>query len=150
MTITLYDVQPSPHARKVRLLAAELGIKLTKVACDPRIGETRTAEYLAKNPNGRVPTLEDDGFVLRESPAILKYLAAKRPDRALGGSDPKAQALVDHGSANGSAVPRPPSTRSPGSFSSSPRFSTSPATTPASSPTRMRGLTAFSRCSTSS
>ncbi|HAH66048.1 MAG TPA: hypothetical protein DCL72_11380, partial [Rhizobiales bacterium] len=57
MTITLYDVQPSPHARKVRLLAAELGIKLTKVACDPRIGETRTAEYLAKNPNGRVPTL---------------------------------------------------------------------------------------------
>src|ERR1700737_556489 len=51
--------------------------------------------------NGRVPTLEEDGFVLRESPAILKYLAAKRPDRALGGSDPKAQALVDHGSAGG-------------------------------------------------
>jgi glutathione S-transferase len=95
MTITLYDVQPSPHARKVRLLAAELGIKLTKVACDPRIGETRTVEYLAKNPNGRVPTLEEDGFVLWESPAILKYLAAKRPDQALGGADPKAQALVD-------------------------------------------------------
>jgi glutathione S-transferase len=95
MTITLYDVQPSPHARKVRLLAAELGIKLTKVACDPRSGETRTAEYLATAPNGRVPTLEEDGFVLWESPAILKYLAAKRPDRALGGSDPKTQALVD-------------------------------------------------------
>jgi glutathione S-transferase len=95
MTITLYDVQPSPHARKVRLLAAELGIPLTKVACDPRIGETRTPEYLAKNPNGRVPTLEEDGFVLWESPAILKYLSAKRPERALCGSDPKAQALVD-------------------------------------------------------
>jgi glutathione S-transferase len=95
MTITLYDVQPSPHARKVRLLAAELGIPLTKVSCDPRIGETRTPEYLAKNPNGRVPTLEDDGFVLWESPAILKYLAAKRPERALCGSDPKTQAVVD-------------------------------------------------------
>jgi glutathione S-transferase len=95
MTITLYDVQPSPHARKVRLLAAELGIPLAKVSCDPRIGETRTPEYLAKNPNGRVPTLEEDGFVLWESPAILKYLAAKRPERALCGSDPKTQALVD-------------------------------------------------------
>jgi glutathione S-transferase len=79
----------------VRLLAAELGIPLAKVSCDPRIGETRTPEYLAKNPNGRVPTLEEDGFVLWESPAILKYLAAKRPERALCGSDPKTQALVD-------------------------------------------------------
>ena len=67
MTITLYELQPSPHARKVRLLAAELGIPLNKVPVDPRIGETRTA-YLAKNPNGRVPTLEEDGFVLYESP----------------------------------------------------------------------------------
>jgi hypothetical protein len=41
MTITLYELQPSPHARKVRLLAAELGIPLNKFACDPRIGETR-------------------------------------------------------------------------------------------------------------
>jgi len=64
MTITLYELQPSPHARKVRLLAAELGIPLNKVPVDPRIGETRTKEYLAMNPNGRVPTLEDDGFVL--------------------------------------------------------------------------------------
>ncbi|MGC2409121.1 MAG: glutathione S-transferase family protein [Methyloceanibacter sp.] len=95
MTITLFDTQASPHARKVRLLAAELGIPLNKVTRDPRIGETRSAEYLAKNPNGRVPTLEEDGFVLWESPAILKYLAAKRPERALVGSDPKAQALVD-------------------------------------------------------
>ena len=88
MTITLYELQPSPHARKVRLLAAELGIPLNKVPVDPRIGETRTREYLAKNPNGRVPTLEEDGFVLWESPAILKYLSAKRPERGLcGGGD---------------------------------------------------------------
>jgi len=41
-----------------------------------------TNEYLAKNPNGRVPTLEEDGFVLWELPAILKYLSAKRPPTA--------------------------------------------------------------------
>jgi glutathione S-transferase len=95
MTITLYDVKESPHARKVRLLAAELGIPLHKVPRDPRIGETRSADYLAKNPNGRVPTLEEDGFVLWESPAILKYLAAKHAERGLGNKDAKGQALVD-------------------------------------------------------
>jgi len=95
MAITLYELQPSPHARKVRLLAAELGIALNKVPVDPRIGETRTSEFLAMNPNGRIPTLEDDDFVLWESPAILKYLSAKRPDRGLCGGDPKTQALVD-------------------------------------------------------
>jgi glutathione S-transferase len=79
----------------VRLLAAELDIPLHKVPRDPRIGETRSSDYLAKNPNGRIPTLEEDGFVLWESPAILKYLAAKRPERALAGAEPKAQALVD-------------------------------------------------------
>ena len=95
MTITLYDMQDSPHARKVRLLAAELGIPLQKIERDPRKGETRARDYLAKNPNGRVPTLEEDGFCLWESPAILKYLAAKRPDRALAGRDAKQVALID-------------------------------------------------------
>ena len=95
MTISIYDMQDSPHARKVRLLAAELGIPLTRIACDPRKGETRSADYLAKNPNGRVPTLVEDGFCLWESPAILKYLAAKHPERGLGGSDPGQTALID-------------------------------------------------------
>lgn len=95
MTITLYDMQDSPHARKVRLLAAELGIPLEKVPRDPRKGETRTPDFLAKNPNGRVPTLEEDGLVLWESPAILKYLAAKRPERGLGGGDVRSQAQID-------------------------------------------------------
>ncbi len=95
MTITLYDMPESPHARKVRLLAAELDIPLTCISRDPRIGETRSPDYLAMNPNGRVPTLKEDGFCLWESPAILKYLAAKRPERGLGGSDPKQAALVD-------------------------------------------------------
>ncbi len=114
MTITLYELQPSPHARKVRLLAAELGLPLNKVPVDPRIGETRTREYLAKNPNGRVPTLEEDGFILWESPAILKYVSAKHPERCLCGADAKTQLWWINGSAGGSADRKPPSTRSPG------------------------------------
>jgi len=43
-----------PHARKVRLLAAELDIPLEKVPLDPRIGETRSSDFLAKNLNGRI------------------------------------------------------------------------------------------------
>jgi glutathione S-transferase len=95
MTITLYDMPESPHARKVRLLVAELGIGLDCVPRDPRIGETRTPDYLAKNPNGKVPTLVEDDFVLWESPAILKYLAGKGPDRALGGADARQAAQID-------------------------------------------------------
>jgi glutathione S-transferase len=95
MATTLYDMQDSPHARKVRLLAAELGISLNKVDRDPRKGETRKPDFLAMNPNGRVPVLDDDGFVIWESPAILKYLAAKYPERGLGGADARQAALVD-------------------------------------------------------
>ena len=95
MALTLYEMQISPHARKVRLLATELGLKLDTVQVDPRTGETRSKDFLAKNPNGRVPTLEDDGFMLYESPAIMKYLAAKKPERGLAGNDAKTQALID-------------------------------------------------------
>jgi glutathione S-transferase len=95
MRLTLYDMRDSPHARKVRLLAAELSISLEKVERDPRKGETRKPDYLALNPNGRVPVLDDDGFVVWESPAILKYLAAKYPERGLGGADAKEAALID-------------------------------------------------------
>lgn len=92
MAITLYDIKESPHGRKVRLLAAELGIPLHLVARDPRTGETRSADYLAKNPNGKIPTLEEDGFILWESSAILKYLAAKHPESGLNGKDAKTKA----------------------------------------------------------
>jgi glutathione S-transferase len=95
MTITLYDMPESPHARKVRLLAAELGIPLDLVAGDPRIGETHAPDYLALNLNGRVPTLVEDGFTLWESAAILKYLAAKHPESGLNGASLQDQAQVD-------------------------------------------------------
>lgn len=78
MPIKLYDSKVSPYARKVRLVAAELDIPIEKISLDFQKGEPRRPEYLALNPNGKVPTIDDDGFVLWESIAILKYLAGKK------------------------------------------------------------------------
>ena len=78
--LTLYDNPDSGNAYKVRLVLAHLGIPYERVELDTDSGETRTPEYLAKNPNGKVPALElDDGEVLCESDAILFYLADGTP-----------------------------------------------------------------------
>src|SRR5262245_21356656 len=78
MPIKLYNSKVSPYARKVRLIAAELSLPIEKVELDFLKGDPRKPEYLAMNPNGKVPTIDDDGFVLWESIAILKYLAEKK------------------------------------------------------------------------
>lgn len=76
----LHQFHMSGNCYKVRLAAHHLGRKLTLVDVDMMGGETRRAAFLAKNPNGRVPTLElDNGDTLPESNAILFYLAEGRP-----------------------------------------------------------------------
>src|SRR5947209_5312339 len=95
MTIKLYGFGSSPNVRKVSLLAAALNIPLTHVTLDFNKGEFGSPDYLAKNPNGKVPTIDDDGFVLWESAAILRYLAAKRPERGLVPPDLLEQAQLD-------------------------------------------------------
>jgi glutathione S-transferase len=84
----------SARSRGVRTLwmAAELGLEYEHLDYAPRSAETRTPEYLALNPNGRVPTIDDDGFVLSESMAINLYLAKKHGK--LYPSDPKNEALM--------------------------------------------------------
>jgi glutathione S-transferase len=74
--LTLYDFMGSGNGYKVRLLLAQLGLPYRLVERDILKGETRTPEFLAKNPNGRIPTLQlEDGTHLAESDAILWYLA---------------------------------------------------------------------------
>ncbi|MDH3622632.1 MAG: glutathione S-transferase family protein [Myxococcales bacterium] len=73
----LYTNLFSPNARKVHAAAQELGIELDTHTVDLRAGEQRTPEYLALNPNGKVPTLVDGDTTLWESNAILCYLAGK-------------------------------------------------------------------------
>src|SRR5690606_21177046 len=57
-------------------------------------GDTRSPEFLAVNPRGKVPTLVDDGLVLWESSAIAEYLEDRYPERPLLPRDPAARALV--------------------------------------------------------
>jgi glutathione S-transferase len=74
--LKLYDYFESGNAYKVRLLLTQLGIPFEHVELDILASETRTAEFLSKNPNGRVPLLElEDGSFLAESNAIQWYLA---------------------------------------------------------------------------
>ena len=73
---TLYDYLDSGNGYKIRLLMSQVGLPYDWVEVDIMAGGTRTPEFLALNPNGRIPTLElDDGTCLAESNAILWYLA---------------------------------------------------------------------------
>ncbi|MGH8062401.1 MAG: glutathione S-transferase family protein [Pseudoxanthomonas sp.] len=78
--ITVYGMSTSGNCHKLRLLLEQLGRRLEQdyrwIEVDSANGATRTPEYLARNPNGKVPMLElEDGRVLVESNAILCYLA---------------------------------------------------------------------------
>jgi len=73
--------------------ADELGLAYERVDVGGQFGGNQEADYLAKNPNGLVPTIEDDGFVLWESNAIVRYLSAKHGGLSPG--DLQARADVD-------------------------------------------------------
>jgi glutathione S-transferase len=73
--LTLYGVKRSRAIRCMWVLE-ELGLEYTHIPLNPHAGETRTAEYLALNPSGKIPTLVHDQFVLTETMAINLYLAS--------------------------------------------------------------------------
>jgi glutathione S-transferase len=90
--LKLYDYLPSGNGYKVRLLLHHLGRPFERIELDIDRGETHTAAFLAKNRNGRIPTLElEDGATLAESGAILWYLAE---GSAFLPQDPFARAQV--------------------------------------------------------
>ena len=74
--LRLYDYLPSGNGYKVRLLLTQLEIPFEYIERDIIKRETRTPEFLAKFPNGRIPAIEfDDGKLLFESDAIISYFA---------------------------------------------------------------------------
>ncbi len=78
--LRLFDYSDSGNGYKVRLLLHQLERPFELVEVDILKGESRTPAFLARNPNGRIPTLElDSGEFLPESNAILFYLAGGTP-----------------------------------------------------------------------
>lgn len=85
----------SINVRKVLWLCAEIDLPYVQEAWGAGFRSTQVAEFLALNPNATVPVIDDDGFVLWESNAICRYLAAqyRRPD--LLPEAPQARAIVE-------------------------------------------------------
>src|SRR3954465_4207538 len=75
--IRLHDLEVSGNCYKVRLFLSLLGIAYERVLVNTRRGDQKRPEFLALNPRGQVPVLEDDGFVVWDSSSILVYLARK-------------------------------------------------------------------------
>jgi glutathione S-transferase len=85
---------PSSRSLAVVALKNHLALDCEVQPIDLGRGDQLTPEYLAPNPNKKMPALEDDGFMLWESNAILFYFAGKRPDHGLWPSDLQGQADV--------------------------------------------------------
>jgi glutathione S-transferase len=76
--IKIWGRNTSSNVQKAMWAVGELGLEHTRIDIGGAFGKNREPAYLAMNPNGLVPTLEeDDGFLLWESNSICRYLAAK-------------------------------------------------------------------------
>jgi glutathione S-transferase len=91
----LYGHPYSNAARRVQMLCEECGIPYTYQMVDLTKGEQYKPEYLAMNPNGKVPVIDDDGVVVWESQAIMRYLADKHKAHAWYPSEPRARIHVE-------------------------------------------------------
>jgi len=89
--ITLYDADRCPYCARVRIVLAEKGLEYETVVIDLA---NRPDWLYEKNPLGKVPVLEEDGFILPESEVIMQYLDERYPEPALMPADPADRALV--------------------------------------------------------
>ena len=87
---------PAPNPRRVRIFAAEKGIELPLEEVSIPKREQKSAEFVAKNPRGQTPILElDDGTVIAESVAIMRYLEAEHPEPPLFGTTSREIAEIE-------------------------------------------------------
>ena len=91
----LYGHPLSTCTRKVLTLLAEKNEKADFTLIDIMKGDQKKPDYLAMHPFGQVPVIDDDGFILYESRAILRYLDAKLPGTALTPTDARGRALME-------------------------------------------------------
>jgi len=95
MSITLYGRLTSANVQKVVWVLEELELPYEQVTIGGRYGGNDHSDYLALNPNGRVPTLRDGDLTMWESNAIVRYLSAEYGSGLLFPLEPRARALVD-------------------------------------------------------
>jgi glutathione S-transferase len=94
LSMKIYIFPPSGRVIGIVALKHYLALDCEVQPIDLGRGDQLTPQYLTLNPNKKMPTLEDDGFVLWESNAILFYMAAKHPNSGLWPSDLRCQADV--------------------------------------------------------
>jgi glutathione S-transferase len=93
--LKVWGRKTSSNVQKVMWALGEIGLKYERIDIGGTFGKNKDAPYLAINPNGLVPTLEEeDGFTLWESNSIVRYLAAKHRS-AIEPAEPKARALAN-------------------------------------------------------
>ncbi|SMF07556.1 glutathione S-transferase family protein [Pseudogulbenkiania subflava] len=85
----------SLNVKKVVWCAAELGLPFERIDAGGPFGGLDTPDFLARNPNGTIPLIDDDGFTLWESNAIVRYLAAKYGHGSLYPDDLQQRADAD-------------------------------------------------------
>jgi len=91
--IKIWGRNTSANVQKVMWAVAEIGLSHERIDIGGPFGKNREPAYLAMNPNGLVPTLEEkDGFLLWESNSIVRYLAAKHRSSVLEPADLRARA----------------------------------------------------------
>src|SRR6266550_8966712 len=90
--IKIWGRNTSVNVQKVMWAVGELGLPHERIDVGGSFGKNREPAYLAMNPNGLVPTLEEDGFLLWESNSIVRYLAAKYGVGTLEPADFQARA----------------------------------------------------------
>jgi glutathione S-transferase len=88
----LYSVHNSNNCRRVNATIQHLGIDVEVIEVD--MSALKKPDFLANNPNGKVPTLVDGDFKLWESRSMMQYVASKKPGNTLWPNDPKLQADI--------------------------------------------------------
>ncbi|KAJ7174765.1 glutathione S-transferase [Mycena filopes] len=97
--LKLYGSKFATCTRRVATVLHELQVPFELVEVDLMNGEHKKPAYLAKQPFGQIPYIDDDGFILYETRAICRYVAAKHPQSGLIPTEPKANALFEQAAA---------------------------------------------------
>ncbi len=95
MTLKVYGRPNSINVQKAMWCIGELGLEAERLDIGGAFGGNDQDWYLALNPNGKIPVLDDNGVIIWESHSIVRYLAARYGDGGIWPSDPAERALAD-------------------------------------------------------